>query len=93
MDLDDTDFWTQLVDDGGDHSMHQFPTLNYVNQGILVCDESVNKGALVTVDQTYCTYNYPANTENFTPLTDQDILDNFDPSKGPAGALGIWGAC
>ena len=78
-DLDDEYFWTQTIQDQSSLLPRQFPSLNYINQGILLCDTQVDKGMLGAVDPTYCRYTYPVGTAKFEPVTDQDILDHFDP--------------
>ena len=65
MDLDDEYFWTQFCSGRSNHEAHQFPGLHYVNQGIVLCDNQVEKGKMISIDGTYCQYSYPVGTRNF----------------------------
>ena len=83
VDLEDGYFWTQFLIDDANHLMRQFPSLRYINQGVLLCDTQVEKGKMADADATYFQYSFPAGTRNLDMVADSDILGNFDESRIP----------
>ena len=86
MELDEAadeldDYWCHWNSDDMDLSSHQFPTGHFVNQGIIVCD--LHCPSTFQPDDTYTQYNYPSTTSSQEALTDDDILNHFDPSRLP----------
>ena len=76
------DFWIHWQKDDFTLTSHQFPSSHFINQGSLTCGVCTDDWN-VPVDATHCLYNYPTNNTNTDVVTDQDILDHFDPSRLP----------
>ena len=81
--LDGEYFWTQFMVAGNHQVPHQYPTLNYINQGVIVCGAQVEIGNMGQVDSTLRHYVSPTGTVKHDLVTDQDILDNSDLSRIP----------
>ena len=77
------DFWPHWSTREMSLVSHQFPGLNFINQGVLMCEHQWNQNGLPPVDSTYSQYSYPVTDTLAPPLTDQDILGHSDPSRLP----------
>ena len=82
VDIDDG-FWTHFLSCAQNMVTHQFPTMNFVNQSILLYDSQSGKRYQVAANEAYSQYIYPVGTGKFEALNAQDIGGNFDPSRIP----------